>query len=370
MRRISSAFPCFDESSLKAILKDIETTLRNGVLTDGPSVKSFEREFANYIGAKYAIAVNSGTSALEITLRYHQLKGREVIVPTNTFVATPNSVIFAGGRPVFADIRDDTLCIDTEDAKEKISARTAGVIVVHIAGLVCPQMRELRELCEDYDLFLIEDAAHAHGAMFDGKKAGSLGDAGCFSFYPTKVMTTGEGGMITTDDGGLAEKALCMRTHGQDLRRMMVMLGHNWRMGEVAAIIGRHQLSNLEAFVRRRNEIARMYERLLADIEEISLFETPANIRHSYYKYPLKVKEDVDVEKLALSLKSEHGIETGNIYYPPCHLHPFYRENFGTNKGDLPVSENVLERVMCLPMHAALAAEDVEYVSDALHHLL
>lgn len=367
MKRVSSAFPYFDEPSLKAILKDVEATLRSGVLTDGPNVKAFEEEFANYVGVKHAVAVNSGTSALEIALRHYKLRGREVIVPTNTFVATPNSVIFAGGKPVFADIREDTLCIDPEDVRKKISSRAAGIIVVHIAGLVCPQIRMLRELCRDHDLFLLEDAAHAHGAMIDAKKAGSLGDAGCFSFYPTKVMTTGEGGMITTDNEELSEAALCMRTHGQDTKRNMVMLGHNWRMGEIAAIIGRRQLSNLEAFVRKRNEIARQYERLLAGIKEIALFKTPANIRHSYYKYPLKVKESIDVEELALSLKNKYGIETGNIYYPPCHLHPFYRENFGTKEGDLPISESVLKRVICLPMHAGLGKEDAEYVSNALH---
>lgn len=344
--------------------------MRSGVLTDGPNVKAFEKEFADYVGVKHAVAVNSGTSALEIALRFYKLKGREVIVPTNTFVATPNSVIFAGGKPVFADIREDTLCIDPEDVKEKISSRTAGVIVVHIAGLVCPQIRELHEICEDRDLFLLEDAAHAHGAMIDGKKAGSLGDGGCFSFYPTKVMTTGEGGMITTDNEELAEAALCMRTHGQDAKRMMVMLGHNWRMGEIAAIMGKNQLGNLEAFVRKRSEIARQYERLLVDIKEISLFKTPANIRHSYYKYPLKVKGGIYVEKLALTLKNDYGVETGNIYYPPCHLHPFYMKNFGMKEGGLPISENVLKRVICLPMHAGLAKEDAEYVSEALHRSL
>jgi perosamine synthetase len=355
---------------LKSILKDVETTLRSGVLTDGPNVKAFEREFANYVGVKHAVAVNSGTSALEIALRFYKLKGREVIVPTNTFVATPNSVIFAGGKPVFADIRRETLCIDPKSAREKISSKTAGVIVVHIAGLACPQIKELRELCEDHDLFLLEDAAHAHGAKIDDKKAGSLGDAGCFSFYPTKVMTTGEGGMITTNDEKLAEAAFCMRTHGQDAKRMMVMLGHNWRMGEIAAIMGRHQLCNLETFVRKRNEIAKQYERLLGDIKEIALFKTPANIRHSYYKYPLKVKGNIDAEELALTLKNEYGIETGNIYYPPCHLHPFYRENFRTKEGDLPTSENVLREVMCLPMHAGLAREDTGYISEALHSSL
>jgi dTDP-4-amino-4,6-dideoxygalactose transaminase len=344
--------------------------LRSGVLTDGPNVKAFEEEFANYVVVKNAVAVNSGTSALEIALRYYKLKGREVIVPTNTFVATPNSVIFAGGKPVFADIREDTLCIDPADVEKKISSKTAGIIVVHIAGLVCPQIRELHDLCESHDLFLLEDAAHAHGATFDGKKAGSLGDAGCFSFYPTKVMTTGEGGMIATDDKELTEAALCMRTHGQDSNRKMVMLGHNWRMGEIAAIMGRHQLSSLEAFVRKRNEIAKQYEQLLADIKEIALFKTPPNIRHSYYKYPLKVKGDVNVEKLASTLKNEYGVETGNIYYPPCHLHPFYVKSFGTKMGDLPISESVLKRVVCLPMHAGLGKEDAEYVSNALHRSL
>ena len=366
MRKISSAFPYFDEENLRAILRDIEASLKSGVLTDGSHVGSFEREFADYLGVKYAVAVNSGTAALEIVLRHYGLKGREVIVPTNTFVATPNTVLFAGGKPVFADIREDTLCIDPEDVKRKISSKTAGVVVVHIAGLVCPEMRELRELCKDHGLFLIEDAAHAHGATFDGKKAGALADAGCFSFYSTKVMTTGEGGMITTDDRRMAEVSVCLRSHGQDARRMMVMLGHNWRMPEIAAILGRHQLSRIEEFVAKRNQLARRYEARLVNVEGLSLFKTPSNIRHSFYKFPTRVGDRFDVEKLGLVLKRDYGVETGNVYYPPCHMHPFYRENFGLKEGDLPVSERVLRKVLCLPMHVGLSEDDVDYVSDSV----
>lgn len=365
-RSVRSASPFFDEKSIRKILKNIESTLRNGQLTDGPNVKNFESDFADYIGVKHAIAVNSGTSALEIALRYFKLNGREVIVPTNTFVATPNSVLFAGGKPVFADIREDTLCIDSEDVKQKVSRRTAGIIVVHIAGLICPQMKELIELCEDSGMFLLEDAAHAHGAIINGKKAGALGDAGCFSFYPTKVMTSGEGGMITTDSSDLAESALCMRNHGQNAQKQMVMLGHNWRMNEIAAIIGKHQLANLEKFLIKRNKIADLYEHTLVDVKEITLFKTPPKMRHSYYKYPIRLDRKIDREELAAALRKDYGIETGNVYYPPCHLHPFYKKNFGTQKGDLPTAEKVLAEIICLPIHYNMTRTDVAYVTKAL----
>lgn len=368
--RVSSSAPFFGEESIREILRDIESTLKGGILTDGTHVHGFEREFAEYVGVKHAVAVNSGTSALEIALRHFRLSGREVVVPTNTFVATPNSVLFAGGKPVFADIREDTLCVDVDDVRRRLSPRTAGVIVVHIAGLVCPQTDELRMLCVDNGLFLLEDAAHAHGAAISGKKAGALGDAGCFSFFPTKVVTTGEGGMITTDDAGLADDARCMRSHGLNSEREMVMLGHNWRMSEVAAIIGRHQLKRLEEFVLRRNDVARLYEAELAKVKGLSLFRTPAGIRHSYYKYPVRLDDDVDREKIAERLKNEFGVETGTVYDPPCHLHRFYRENFGAREGDLPVSENVLKKVLCLPMHVGMSRETVEYVSDSLESVI
>lgn len=364
--KLQSAFPFFDEESVSKILRDIELALKSGILTTGPHVKDFEDRFAEYVKAKHAVAVNSGTSNLEICLRYFKVKGREVVVPTNTFIATPNSVVFAGGKPIFADMREDTLCIDPEDVQRKISSRTAGVIVVHIAGLICPQIKELVELCEDHDLILLEDCAHAHGAMINGKMAGTLSDAGCFSFYPTKVMTTGEGGMITTDNSGLAEAARLMRNHGQNSQKLMVMLGHNWCMSEIAAIVGKHQLVNLEQFLLKRNEIAKYYDAALRGTREVSLFNTPVNFRHSYYKYPVKLDDDIDREKLAAILSEEYGIETGNVYDPPCHLHPFYKENFGTREGDLPVSEKVLKKILCLPMHAAFTRESAKYVSEAL----
>jgi perosamine synthetase len=365
-----TAFPVFDEVSIQKILSDIEATLRSGVLTRGLHTKEFERKFSEYIQTKYGVAVNSGTSNLEIALRYFGVKNSEVIVPTNTFIATANSVLFAGGRPVFADMREDTLCIDPTDVERKISSKTVGVIVVHIAGLVCPQIRELSKLCKDHGLFLIEDCAHAHGAMIGGVKAGALGDAGCFSYYPTKLMTTGEGGMITTDDPGLAEAARLMRNHGQNSQSLMVALGHNWCMSEINAILGEHQLENLEFFVERRNELAQVYNVCLQNVEGVSPITNPSGFRHSYYKYTVKLDKGIDVEKVGNMLKMEYKIETGPLYYPPVHLHPYYRETFGTGEGMFPVAEDVLPRVLCLPLHVGIAKENVPYITNALDNCI
>ena len=366
MSSISGSFPYFSEDSLNAITDQIRLMLKSGRLTDGPYAQEFEKKFAEYNNVKYAVAVNSGTAALDVALRYYKLQGKEVIVPTNTFVSTPNSVIFAGGKPVFADMNPDTLGIDVDDVKRKVTEKTAGVIVVHIAGLLCPQINELKEFCEQKGLFLIEDSAHAHGAMLDGQKAGTFGDAGCFSFYPTKVMTSGEGGMIITNNEALADEARVLRTCGQNAHRDVVMLGHNWRLNELNAIVGINQLEHLEEFLAKRNQVAGWYEETLSGIKGIELFKVASNSRHSYYKYPLKLADGIDRSKIAVLLKDKYAIETGHVYYPPCHMQPYYKETFGTKEGDLPNSERVLKQVLCLPMHVGLTGENVKYIGESL----
>ena len=368
-KRIFSATPYFDQESISGITDEIKTSLKSGLLADGPQVKNFEQEFAKYTQTNHAVAVNSGTAALEIMLRFFGVEGKEVIVPTNTFVATPTSVLFCGGTPIFADINAKTLCIDPNEVKRKLTPKTAGVIAVHIAGLICPEINELRELCHNNGLFLIEDAAHAHGAMIDNKKAGNLCDGGAFSFYPTKVMTTGQGGMITTNNPKMANVAQKMRDHGLDPDRIMVMLGDNWCMSEITAIIGKYQLANLDGFVKKRNEIAKHYTHSLAKAQHISLFQTPNNIQHSYYKYPLRLN-GINKDKVALALKQDFGIDTGSIYYPPCHLHPWYMSNLNTRRGDLPISETVLQEVLCLPIHLGINDETANYIVDSLNTCL
>jgi dTDP-4-amino-4,6-dideoxygalactose transaminase len=367
---VSSALPYFSSDSLEAILADMAQMLKSGQLTDGPFSREFEHQFATYTGVKYGVAVSSGSAALDVALRYLGVQNKEVIVPTNTFVSTPNSVVLAGGKPVFADMNPHTLCIDIEDAKRRVTSKTAGVIVVHIAGLICPQIQELREFCREKGLFLLEDSAHAHGATLDDQKAGTFGDVGCFSFYPTKVMTSCEGGMILTNDKELAEATRCIRSCGQNADRQMVVLGDNWRLSEPAAIVGLHQLEHLEEFLLKRNQIAVWYEQALQDIEEVTLFKTPSNIRHSYYKYPLKLSEKINRQKATTTLKEKFGIETGHIYYPPCHLHPYYMETYGTRMGDMPSAERVLKQVMCLPMHYQLTKQTIQHICEALNDTL
>ncbi len=364
--KISGSFPLFSDESIEAIAETMKLMLRSGRLTDGPYTLEFEHKFAQYCGAKNAVAVSSGSAALDVALRHFKLEGKEVIVPTNTFVSTPNGVVFAGGKPVFADMNPETLCVDVDDVKRKVTNKTAGVVVVHIAGLICPQIREIKEFCHQKGLFLVEDCAHAHGATLDNQKAGTFGDAGCFSFYPTKVMTTGEGGMILTDDKALAEKAQCLRNCGQNSDRQMVMLGHNWRLSELASIVGLNQLEHLEEYIAKRNLVARTYEETLANVDGVELFEVPSSIRHSYYKYPLLLSKGIDRQSVATQMKEQFNIETGHVYYPPCHLHPYYMETFGTKMGDLPGSEETLKQVLCLPMHIGVSGETIKYVGESL----
>jgi len=328
-------------------------------------LENFEALFAEYVGVQHAVAVNSGTSALEIALRYFGVEDREVIVPTNSFVASANTVIFAGGKPVLADIKSDTLCLDPNDVRKKITSKTKGIMVVHLAGLVCPEMEEIQEICQEHSFFLIEDAAQAHGAIFDGEKAGGLGDAGCFSFFPTKPMTTGEGGIITTDDSKLAEFAKSLRHHGRE-GILHVRLGYNWRMSEVNAILGIYQVKRLDEFIKRRNEIAQKYNDALKKIKNVLPIPVPPNIRSSYYKYPVLLSGGMKASELEKSLKSKYDIATGTLYYPPIHLQPIYRQLFGYKEGMLPVAEETLIRELCLPMFVEISDEAINHVIESL----
>ena len=365
--KINPTKPYFPDEDIESIISDIRDMFKTRMLTQSINVKKFEDEFAEYAGTKFAIATNSGTSSLEIALRYFDIKNKEVIVPTNTFIASSNAVIFAGGKPVLADINKNNLCINPKEIEKKITPKTKGVMVVHIAGLICPEIKEIQEICKDKNLFLIEDAAHAHGATIDGQKAGNLGDAGSFSFFPSKVMTTGEGGMITTNDEKMAEKARSMRHHGVgNAKGELVRLGYNWRMSEVNAILGIYQLRRLEEFLKKRNHIAKMYASLLKKVERTNVVSVPSNFRHSYYKYPVILDKGIDRNALVNKMKMNHNIGIGTIYWPPCHLQPVYRDLFDFKEGMFPVAEDVLNRTIALPIFVEMTNEEVEYVVNCL----
>ncbi len=369
--KVPSTIPFFREEEMQPILDGVRSILSSGRLILGPYTREFEKNFSEYCGVKHAIAVSSCTSALEIVLRYMNVKGKEVIVPTNTFVATCNAVIYSGGTPVLADIDPDTLCIDPDSLLEKITPRTRGVIIVHISGFITNELEKIKEICKERNLFLIEDAAHAHGAMINGRKAGSLVDAGCFSFYPTKVMTTCTGGMVTTDNDGLADYAISLRHHGvgKDLNDI-VNLGNDWLMDEISALLGIYQLKDLESNVKRRNEIAKKYEGYLKNIEEIKLFPVPPNIRYSYYKYPVLLSQHIDKKKLMEKMESIYGISLGSVYDPPSHLQPVFQKVFSFKKGMFPNAERTLRSVVCLPMFVQMTDEQIDHVARSFKEMI
>jgi perosamine synthetase len=368
---VFSTRPYFSEPDVQAISVELGSILRSGRLILGPYLDKLEEAFKEYCGVKQAVAVSTCTAALEICLRYLDVKSREVIIPTNTFIATGNAVIYSGGTPVLGDIKPDTLCLDPGEVLKRITPKTKGVIVVHVGGLLCPDIEEIERICGERGLFLIEDAAHAHGATFKGKKSGSIGFAGCFSFYPTKVMTTCTGGMLTTNDEQLAEYARSLRHYGvgQGLHHI-VNLGDDWLMDEISALLGIYQLKALDNNIARRNEVARKYTEAMSNFDGIETFKVPSHILHSYYKYPLLLPKTLNKKTLVEKIQSQYGISIGSIYDPPCHLQPVYQRLFGFYRGMLPVAEDILERTFCLPMYPQMTEEEINYVINSLKSVI
>jgi dTDP-4-amino-4,6-dideoxygalactose transaminase len=373
VRSIPPVKPYFPKSDIEEIKLHVEKILESGMLTMGIYTREFEEKFAQLCDTKYAIAVNSGTAALDIILRSMKLQPRdEVLLPTNTFSATAASVVFAGGKPILTDINPSSLCMDVEDLEDKITSRTKGVIVVHVGGLICPEINNIRKICEDKGLFLIEDAAHAHGSKIDGRPAGSLADAAAFSFYPTKVMTTGEGGMITTSDNRVAKMAMILRDQGKEnfSSNIIVELGYNWRMDEISAAIGIVQLKRLNEIITKRNSIARIYDQAFDRISGVKPLKTPPNILNNYYKYVAILDKDIDREKLKAKLRDKGVRCGGEVYWPPLHMQPAYQRLLGTKPGDFPKAEDVCRRMVCPPMYTDMSVEDANYVIEKFKEAL
>ncbi len=364
--RIEAGPIYFPDEDRRQILAAVDEVLQTGQLTLGQNGRTFETEFAKIAGVEHAVSVNSGTSALEIVLRVLGVDGKEVVVPTNTFFATPAAVLHAGGRLQFADVNPRTMMIDAETIEAALTPATAGVVVVHIGGMVAPDIEAIVDLCRTRGLWLVEDAAHAHGSTFNGRGAGSFGVAGTFSFYPTKVMTSGEGGMIVTNDRRIYDEALVYRDQGKSgfTANIHTRLGYNWRMSELHAIVGLSQLRRLKEFVEARREVAKAYGRALQGSEWLAPQKEPAESRSNYYKYVAFLRQDIDRAALKVALRERFGFGlAGEVYELPCHRQPVLEQY---NSRPLPAAERVCASHICLPMSARMTTEEAEAVSAAL----
>ena len=351
---IPIARPIIEQEEREAVLR----VLDSGQLAQGPTVQEFEGSFAAWLGTREAVAVSSGTAALMIALLAHNIgSGDEVITTPFSFIAAANAVLFVGARPVFADVSSDDYNIDPARIEAKITSRTKAIIPVHLYGHPC-RMREIMDIGDRRGLVVIEDACQAHGAAISGRKVGTFGTA-CFSFYPSKNMTTGEGGMITTDDRRIAETARQLRNQGQTGCYTHELLGYNWRMTEVAAALGLAQLRRLEEFNRMRRANARHLSEGLRSV--ISPREREG-WTHVYHQYTVLVPEARDALKRHLY---ERGVDA-EVYYPiPIHQQPLYRK-LGYDQR-LPVAERLSREVLSLPVHPALTQANLDTIVTAVN---
>ena len=358
---IPIAKPIIGEEEIAAV----GDVLRSGMLAQGKEVKQFEDEFARYLGAKFAIAVNNGTVALDLAVKALGLKpGDEVITPAFTFIATANCAIYQGLKPVFADVDPHTFNIDPNDLQEKITPRTRAVIGVHLYGQPF-ELSAVQQICEDKGLHLIEDCAQAHGAEYRGRKVGSFA-TGCFSFYPTKNMTTGEGGMITTNDDSLEQRLHLLRSHGDTGKYNHVSLGYNYRMMNIQGALGLAQLTKLEEFTAKRIKNAEFLDKNIKRTG-ITTPHRADGVRHVYHQYVVRVEDDLGStrEKLMEFLQSR-GIGSAVHYPKAVYEQPFYKE-LGYTNVRCPVAEDVSRRVMSLPVHPSLSQDDLKYIAENIN---
>ena len=360
-----------DEEDIRAV----NEVLISDWLTTGPKVDEFERSICDYCSCQHAVAVNSGTSALDIAVQSLELpKGTEVITTPFTFAATSNALVYNGLVPVYADISRDVRNIDHQDVRKKITDKTGAILFVDYAGHPC-DITELRKICNEKDLFMIEDACHALGAAYQGKKIGTLADMTVFSFHPVKLITTGEGGMVTTNDSGQADTLRLLRSHGIDKTAHhlsetgapwaydMVTLGRNYRMTDIQAALGISQAKKIDAFVQKRTKLSQLYHELLQDIHQIEMPVTFGNVTHAWHLYTILL-DGVKRDTVFTYLKS-HNVGVNLHYIPTYHL-TYYQKNNPQNPDQFPVTEDVFRRILTLPMYPDLREMDIQFIVETL----
>jgi UDP-4-amino-4,6-dideoxy-N-acetyl-beta-L-altrosamine transaminase len=372
MRNIPYGLHWIDESDIAAVAE----ALRGDWITGGPRVAEFERALASVAGARHAVAVSSGTAALEMAVQALDLpRGSEVITTPLTFAADANCIAFNGHTPVFADVVQDTRNIDPAAVRAAITDRTRALIYVDYAGHPC-DIDALRALADEHDLYLIEDACHALGAEHRGRRVGSLADMTVFSFHPVKHVTTGEGGAITTEDDALDRRLRMLRNHGMDKEAAeragsgadywydIKYLSRNFRITDFQCALGTSQLRRLEDFIRRRTELASMYTRAFEGSDVVEAPVTRPGVRHVWHIYTVLVREGVDRDAMFMHLKRS-GIGPG-VHYIPVYRHTYYRQNHPSDPADFPVTEDTFSRLLTLPLYPRMEDADVDRVVEAV----
>jgi UDP-4-amino-4,6-dideoxy-N-acetyl-beta-L-altrosamine transaminase len=375
MNPIPYGHQSIDEEDIRSVID----VLHSDWLTTGPKVEEFERSICDYCGCQHAVAVNSGTSALDIAIQSLGLpKGTEIITTPFSFSATSNAILYNDLIPVYADISKETRNIDPNDICKKITKKTGAILFVDYAGHPC-DIAKIREICNEHDLFMIEDACHALGAAYQGKKSGSYADMTIFSFHPVKVITAGEGGMVTTNDSSRAETLRLLRSHGIDKKLHhlsdtgaswaydMVALGRNYRITDIQAALGVSQAKKIDFFVQKRKKLSQLYNDLLRDISQIEIPVTLENVTHAWHIYTILLK-GIKRDAVFSYLKS-HNIGA-NLHYIPTYHFSYYQKYHPQNPAQFPVTEEVFKHILTLPLYPDLQEGDVRFIVETLKNAI
>ena len=363
--------PYYSSEEIEEINNEISKCLENGILVNGPNLKIFENLFSSYHGVEYAIGVNSGSSALELCINALEIEGSEIITTNNTCVSVPNSIVNAGCLPVLADIKKETLAIDPAALERQITKKTKALVLVHMEGIIQEDVDQIIEICKKYNLFVIEDACRALGSKKGNKLAGTFGDLSFFSFYATKTISTGNGGMILTPNSLYYDRLKILRSHG----RVKVhnhysydVSGKNMILGEIEAILGINQLKNLDDKINHRNNIAKKYDEALVNLINIDFaINYSKDIVNSYYRYPIIISLDKDSSHFE-SLFNSSKINLGH-YYPMISQTKLYSFQSSSNRGNLEISESMSRHIFSLPIHNYLSSDDIKIIINKMQDI-
>ena len=356
-------------------IAEVTDVIKRGTYwTTGPTVEKFENQISDYFDRKYCLSFNSGTSALHsLLIAYNIKRGDEVIVPSFTFISTANAPVFTGAKPVFADIEQKTFGLDPDSVIENISKKTKAIIPVHFGGCPC-QIKELTDIAEDYNIVLLEDVAESFGGMKDNQKLGTFGDSSMLSFCQNKIITTGEGGAIITDSAEIFERLKLIRSHGREEASNYftstdnfdyVQLGYNFRMSDITAAVGIAQLQKVDKIIEMRRANAQYLSNLLSEVEMVNVPHFGPEYFNVYQMFTIWIEGGREVRDALKKCLADHNI-IAKIYFSPVHLTKYYRESFGFNEGDLPITELVSNHVLTLPFYPSMTTEEMDYITDVI----